>query len=76
MVKLGCDKHPWMKGWVVVTDSPWFASTGETGSFEIKNVPPGNYVLEAWHEKLGTRTAAITVKPAEATKVMFSYSAQ
>jgi hypothetical protein len=34
----------------------------------------GSYVLEAWHERFGTRTSAIVVKPGEATNVLFTFS--
>lgn len=74
VVKLTCEAHPWEVGYVVVSDNPYFTTTGDTGKFEIKNVPPGNYVLEAWHEKFGTRTSAIVVKPGEPTNVLFTFS--
>ena len=61
MVKFKCDVHPWMHAYVGVVDHPFFAVTGEDGSFEIKNLPPGQYTLEAWHEKFGTQTQQITV---------------
>jgi len=61
VVKFKCDVHPWMTGYVIVQPSAFFAVTGENGEFEIKNVPPGKYTVEAWHEKLGQKTAEITV---------------
>jgi hypothetical protein len=74
VVKVTCEAHPWEVGYVVVSDNPYVTTTGDTGSFEIKNVPPGSYVLEAWHEKFGTRTSAIVVKPGEPTNVLFTFS--
>ena len=74
VVKLTCEAHPWEVGYVVVSDNRFFTTTGDTGTFEIKDVPPGNYVLEAWHERFGTRTSAIVVKPGEPTKVLFTFS--
>jgi hypothetical protein len=46
-IPLTCDIHPWMKGWIMVFDHPFFAVTGADGSFEIQGVPPGthNFVL-------------------------------
>ncbi len=61
MVRLKCDVHPWMSAYVGVLDHPFFAVTGPDGTFEIKNVPPGTYTIEAWHEKAGTKTAQVTV---------------
>jgi hypothetical protein len=74
IVKLTCDVHPWEVGYVVVSDNRYFTSTGDTGTFELKDVPPGSYVLEAWHERFGTRTSAVMVKPGEATHVLFTFS--
>ena len=61
-VKVKCDLHPWMSAWIVVVDHPYHAITSETGSFELSNVPPGDYVLETWHETLGTSRRAVTVR--------------
>jgi plastocyanin len=61
-LKFKCDVHPWMFAWVTVVDHPYFAVSGADGKFTIKNVPPGKYMLEAAHRKLGTQTAEIEVK--------------
>jgi hypothetical protein len=69
IVKLKCDVHPWMTGYVLVSSHPFFAVTGDDGSFKIAGLPPGSYTVEAWHERYGAKTAEITVaadKPAEA----------
>lgn len=65
-IKFQCDVHPWMKSWVTVVDSPYFAVTGKDGKFTIKNVPPGKYTVEANHRKLGAQTQEIEVKDANA----------
>lgn len=68
VVKFKCDVHPWMTGWLVVTDSPFFAITGADGSFSIPNIPAGSYTVEAWHERFGTKQAQVTIaagKPAD-----------
>jgi plastocyanin len=69
IVKLKCDVHPWMTGYVLVSSHPFFAVTGDDGSFKITGLPPGSYTVEAWHERFGAKTAEVTVaadKPAEA----------
>ncbi len=65
MVKLKCDVHPWMNAYVGVLDHPYFAVSGADGSFHIQNVPPGEYVIEAWHEMYGTKTESVTVAEGE-----------
>ena len=66
-LKFQCDVHPWMKSWVTVVDSPYFAVSDKDGKFTIKNVPPGKYTVEAIHRKLGAQTQEIEVKDAAAT---------
>ena len=60
-VKVKCDVHGWMMVYVGVMDHPFFAVTDSSGNFTINNLPPGEYTFEAWHEKLGTKTAKMTV---------------
>jgi plastocyanin len=69
LLKFKCDVHQWMTGYVWVQNNPYFAVTGEDGSFEIKGVPAGKYEIEAWHERFGSKKMEVTVaadKPAEA----------
>lgn len=67
MVKFKCDVHPWMTAYIGVMEHPYFSTTGDGGTFEIKDLPDGTYTLEAWHEVFGTQTAEITVANGEAT---------
>jgi len=61
VVNLQCDVHAWMKSYVVVNDSPYFAVTAADGTFEIKDLPIGDYTLEAWHPKLGLKTMKVSI---------------
>jgi len=74
VVKLKCDVHPWMIGYVIVSKSPYFAVSQDTGQFEIKDVPAGTYTVEAWHEKLGTKTEQVTVTDGQTSDVKFSFA--
>jgi len=56
-----CDVHPWMKAYIAVMTHPYFAVTDRDGKFTIEGLPAGTYEIEAWHEKLGTQTAEVTV---------------
>ena len=68
-----CDVHPWMQAYVAVMDNPFFAVTGEDGTFKIAGLPPGEYQVEAWQEKLGTRTGSVTVGDGETGTVDFQF---
>jgi hypothetical protein len=67
-VRLSCNTHPWMRGWVIVTDEA-AAISGADGRFAIENVPPGTYELRVWHESLKGAPQKITVVAGKPTAV-------
>lgn len=73
MVPFKCDVHPWMSAYAGVLDHPFYSVTNDKGEFEIKNLPPGTYTIEAWHEKLGTQTQTVTVKAGEVKTIEFTF---
>jgi plastocyanin len=75
MFAMKCDVHPWMLAWVAVMPHPYFTVTKADGKFEIKDLPPGNYEIEAWHEKLGPKTAKVTVTDGGAATADFTFAA-
>jgi hypothetical protein len=62
-----------MHGWIGVQDHPFASVTDESGAFSLKNLPPGEYEIEAWHEKYGTATQKVTVGPKETKKIEFTF---
>ncbi|MGE0042117.1 MAG: carboxypeptidase regulatory-like domain-containing protein [Vicinamibacterales bacterium] len=73
MVPIKCDVHAWMQAWIGVVDNPYFAVTGADGRFTLPDLPPGTYTIESWHERLGTRTADVTIGPKDTQDVTFTY---
>jgi plastocyanin len=71
-LKFKCDVHQWMFAWVSIFDHPYFAVSGEDGSFKIANVPPGKYQIQAAHRKAGTVSQEVEVKEGEPAKVEFT----
>lgn len=61
VIRLACDVHDWESAYVLVFDHPYFAVTGADGSFRITDLPAGTYTARVWHEKLGEKTAEVTV---------------
>jgi plastocyanin len=78
VLALQCDVHPWMKSYIAVNDTPYFAVTGPDGTFDIQGLPEGKYTLEAWHPVLGTKTLQIVIGKAKRGDVTarFSYLAR
>lgn len=56
-----CSVHPWMGAFIAIVDHPFFAISDASGNFEIPNLAPGEYTLEAWHEIFGLQTQTISV---------------
>jgi plastocyanin len=74
-IPVKCNVHPWMKGYVAVFRHPFFAVTGKDGNFDLSNVPPGTYTVQAWHEKLGTSTQQVTIGANETKTLDFVFKA-
>jgi plastocyanin len=72
--KIKCDVHPWMTAYVAVLDNPYYDVTGKDGRFSLEGLPPGDYEIEAWHEKLKTKSAKVTIKGDETATVDFAFS--
>ena len=58
-----CDIHPWMRAWVGVVVHPYWSITNELGSYAIRDLPPGRFTIEVWHEVYKPVTREIDVPP-------------
>lgn len=74
MLRFGCDVHKWMKAYVGVVSHPYFAVSGDGGTFEIDNVPPGTQTIQVWHEMYGTLAKTIRVQGGVIATIDFSYT--
>lgn len=73
LIPIKCNQHSWMKSYAGVLRHPFFAVSGADGSFSIKGLPPGEYEVEAWHEKLGIKDAKVTVKEKADVDMTFEF---
>ncbi len=84
LVKVGCDIHPWMTGYIHVAKQPYYAVTDTDGQFELTDVPPGEHQIKLWHEAWWPEdgriaspivsTHSVNVRPGESTTVTFDLS--
>lgn len=74
VVPFKCDVHGWMTSYGGIVAHPYFAVTDAAGRFSLPDLPPGTYTIEAWHEKLGTRTQQITIAPKQSADVAFTFA--
>lgn len=72
--QIKCDVHPWMSAYVGVFAHPFFSTTKADGKFTISGLDPGTYEITAWHERLGTQTATVTVAANETKTQSFKFT--
>ena len=58
-----------MHSYLGAVDHPYFVVTDESGAFSMENLPPGEYMVAAWHETLGERTERVTIGAKEGKTV-------
>ena len=74
MVPVVCNVHGWMSAYIGVLDHPYFAVSDASGAVSLEGLPPGDYVVEAWHERYGTVTQSITVATGETVELAFEFN--
>jgi len=73
LIPVSCSVHPWMRSYLGVVPHPFFAVSGEDGTFTIPVVPPGTYTIEVVHEKLGKKEGTVTLTPGGSATLDFTY---
>lgn len=73
MIPVKCNVHAWMKSYIGVLEHPYFAVTGQDGGFAFNAIPPGAYILAAWHEVFGESTQTLTIRAGETAKPTFIF---
>jgi len=76
MLRLSCDIHSWMTSYIGVVNHPYFDVTGKSGTFEIRNVPPGRQTILAWHEVYGELKKSVVVTAGATATVDFDIPAR
>jgi plastocyanin len=73
--QIKCDVHPWMSAYVGAFTHPFFSVTAKDGKFTISGLDAGTYEITAWHERLGTQTATVTVSGSDTKTQNFKFAA-
>ena len=77
VVKIDCDVlHTWMSAVIVITESPYFAQSDESGSFLVEGLRPGYYDVKVFHERLGSRVQRLHLKDAESVNLDIVFLAE
>ncbi len=72
-LKLQCDAHKFMRGYVMAFGHPYFAITDEVGRFRITGLPPGVGRITVWHETLGALQQEVVIPAEGEVSVRFVY---
>jgi Carboxypeptidase regulatory-like domain len=75
MIPVKCNIHPWMHGYFALVKGP-YATTDESGSYTISDVPPGDYTVTAWQEEYGKQTQKVTVAAGKPGSANFTFKAK
>ena len=73
-IQVKCDVHGWMSGSIAVFDHGFFGLTDDNGNFSVEDLPPGDYVFEAWHPVLGTKTQSVTITGGDIPLLQFEFT--
>jgi hypothetical protein len=70
-IEVVSDRHPWARAWIAVLDHPYYAQSAASGTFSIEGIPPGRYLVRAWHPSLGVADDSVTVPAGQQVSVAF-----
>lgn len=76
MVRVKCDVHSWMGCYIGVLDHPFYAVTDSNGTCDITGLPPGEYLVSAWQEELGSVEQKVSVKEGTSEDIKFTFAAK
>ncbi len=74
MMKLECDQHRFMQGWILLTANPYVAVTDNQGAFQLTDVPVGSHTVGAWHPVLGYQEAKVTLSPGQQKSLELTFT--
>lgn len=73
IISVKCDAHEWMQGYIYAAETPYATLTDENGSFSLDEVPPGDYTVKVWHERLGEKELKVKVAAKGEAKADVTY---
>jgi hypothetical protein len=76
IIKLECDQHRFMQGWLLLTANPYVSVTNDHGAFQLTDVPAGTLTVGAWHPVLGYQEAKVTLTPGQQETLELTFTSQ
>jgi plastocyanin len=76
MIRIKCNIHNWMLAWIGAVPHPYHMVTGQEGLFSLEGVPPGEYILEAWHERLGRQEQPVRISAGGRMEMLFNFKGE
>ena len=76
MIRVKCNIHNWMHAWIGAVPHPYFGVTDQEGMFSLVGVPPGEYVVETWHERLGRQEQPVRVSSGGRTELILNFNGE
>jgi hypothetical protein len=73
IIRVKCELHPWMRGVFVVLKSPHYSVSDESGGFAMPDLPPGKYIVKAWHEQFGEQSQVVNIGGGETKELHFVF---
>jgi hypothetical protein len=73
-IRMECDAHDFMLGWIFAVDNPYAVVVDADGHFAIDDIPPGTYAVQAWHPYLGIQDRVVVLHPGGVGEIVFEFS--
>jgi len=76
IIKIQCDVHKFMRGWIFASENPYIAVTDHDGNYKISDIPPGKYFIKLWHEGLSVKRKEVTIFPGKNNELSMELTLQ
>jgi plastocyanin len=72
VVQVFCHIHSDMSAVILVLDNPFFTTPTAAGSYRIEGVPPGEYTVVGWHERIKPVMRTVKIVAGQTARLDFN----